>query len=260
MSQLPQTAEPSSISPPVRRPFQFRLIHLLIAMVVVSAMLAVLVPVFRMMQQEARRMASSNKLRQLGLALHNYHDTLNTFPPAYIPDANGKPMHSWRMLIAPYMESTSRYRVYSFSEPWNGPNNSKIGQETNFYFHSPLDRTTPEGMTSYVAIVGPGTSWPGGKGTKLSQITDGLSNTIMVVEISHSDIHWMEPRDLPIEELEAWLDPNHKPRLGGEIEGGFVAYADGSVHDLPRNVSVERLRALLTPAGNDNEVGRAWEE
>ena len=70
----------------------------------------------------------------------------------------------------------------------------------------------------------------------------------------------MEPRDLPIEELEAWLDPNHKQRLGGEIEGGFVAYADGSVHYLPRKVTLERLRALLTPAGNDTEVSRAWEE
>jgi prepilin-type processing-associated H-X9-DG protein len=85
-------------------------------------------------------------------------------------------------------------------------------------------------------------------------LTDGASNTLMIVEIAHSDIHWMEPRDLPVEELAAWLDPKHKPRLlGNHIEGGMVAFADGHVELLSRDVTIQRLKALATAAGNDVE-------
>ncbi len=112
------------------------------------------------------------------------------------------------------------------------------------------------GMTNYVAIVGPGTVWPGEQSAKLSDLTDGTSNTLMIVEIAHSDIHWMEPRDLPIEELAAWLDPNHKPQLlGNHIEGGMAAFADGHVELLSRDVTIERLKALATAAGSDVEKG-----
>lgn len=249
MNQLPQVAELAGVSPPLRRPFQFRLIHLLVAMGVISVMLAVLVPLYRMARAQRLRHESVMNLKMIAIGLHNYHDTFFTFPPAYQCDASGKPAHSWRVPIVPFLESGPFASNYNFAEPWNGPNNSKLS--TTFpHFRAPGDRTNSP-FTSYVAITGPGTAWPGAKGTKLAHFTDGTSNTILVVEISHSDIHWMEPRDLPIEELEVWLDPNHKPRLGGEIEGGFVAYADGSVHYLPRDVTIKELRALLSPAGND---------
>jgi hypothetical protein len=63
----------------------------------------------------------------------------------------------------------------------------------------------------------------------------------------------MEPRDLPVDELEAWLDPKHKPRLGGQIEGGLVALADGSVQFLPRDTAIEKLRALITRGGKESQ-------
>ena len=99
--------------------------------------------------------------------------------------------------------------------------------------------------------------WPDGKQVSISDITNGAFSTLMIVEIADSDIHWMEPRDLPVEELAAWLDPKHKPRLlGNHIEGGIVAYASGHVELLSRDVTIERLKALATAAGNDIEQGR----
>src|SRR6478672_5330638 len=50
------------------------------------------------------RMACSNHLKQIGIALQNYHDVYGSFPPAYVADANGRPMHSWRVLILPFAE------------------------------------------------------------------------------------------------------------------------------------------------------------
>lgn len=236
--------------PAAGRPFQFRLWHLLVAMGLVCVALAVLVPLYRMARLRAQRLESANNLHQIGIALHNYHDVWNTFPPAHVCDASGNPVHSWRVLISPFIQASSFYDRYSFAEPWNGTNNSQLANMLRGCWRAPGDPKSSV-MTSYVAIVGPGTVWPGQQSATLTSIADGTSNTIMVVEISHSDIHWMEPRDLPIEELEVWLDPNHKPRLGGEIQGGLVTLADGSVRYLPRNVTIKELRALLSPAGND---------
>lgn len=157
------------------------------------------------------------------------------------------------MLISDYLEANPFYKQYSFSEPWNGPNNSKLIGMSRL-FKCPSERSAKLDTTNYVAIVGEGTIWPGAESVRLDDITDGASETIMLVEISHSNIHWMEPRDLPIEELDEWLDPAHRPRLlGNRIEGGMVAYADGHVELLSRDVTIERLRALASRAGNDGE-------
>lgn len=242
--------------PPAERPFQFRLVHLLVALTVVGVLLALTVPAWRAAREAAIRSHCQNNLKQLVIALHNYHDTHLCFPPARYADANGKSMHSWRVLITPFLEASSFYSQYSFAEPWNGPNNAKLGGQFNWVFTCPSNGRS--GFTNYVAVVGPGTIWPEGKQAKIADVTDGISNTLMIVEIAHSDIHWMEPRDLPVEELATWLDPQHRPQLlGNHIEGGLVAYADGHVELLPRDVTIERLKALVTAAGNDVEEGKA---
>ena len=56
-----------------------------------------------------------------------YEDEHGCFPPAYVADASGRPMHSWRVLILPYLDQQQLYDQYDFSEPWNGPNNQQLG-------------------------------------------------------------------------------------------------------------------------------------
>lgn len=62
-----------------------------------------LLPATRSSPKASRRMMCSNHLKQIALALQNYHDTYGSFPPAYLADARGKPIHSWRVLILPFM-------------------------------------------------------------------------------------------------------------------------------------------------------------
>jgi hypothetical protein len=253
MSHLEKTSaahEPplAAANPP--RPFQFRLWHVLVAMGVISVALAVLVPLYR----QQLRQQSENNLKQIALGLWNYHDTWNCLPPAYSCDVNGKPMHSWRVLITPYIEQQPVFDRYNYAEPWNGPNNSKLGAEMPSVFRNPLERAGSTQYTSYVAVIGPDTMWPGSQNIDMAAVTDGTATTIMVVEISHSNVHWMEPRDLPFEELQAWRDPNHRPHLGGDIEGGYVVYADGGCKYLPRDVATDQLRKQLLI----NDRGEWW--
>src|SRR5688572_8615881 len=100
MSDVVNAAETVVPKAEPRRRFQFRLIHLLVATTIAGAALALLVPMYRVARREMLQMESQNNLKQIAIALHSYHDVYGTFPPAYECDAAGKPMHSWRVLIA----------------------------------------------------------------------------------------------------------------------------------------------------------------
>ncbi|MBM4093450.1 MAG: DUF1559 domain-containing protein, partial [Planctomycetes bacterium] len=63
----------------------------------VPILVALLLPAVQAARESARRMRCQNNLKQIGLALMNYHDTYKRFPAAYIADENGRPMHSWRV-------------------------------------------------------------------------------------------------------------------------------------------------------------------
>src|SRR6476661_8060061 len=104
----------------------FTLIELLVVIAIIAVLVALLLPAVQQAREAARRSQCKNNLKQIGLALHNYHDVNGCFPPAYIADENGKPMHSWRVLILPYLDQAALHTEYNFSEPWDGPNNSRL--------------------------------------------------------------------------------------------------------------------------------------
>ncbi len=146
-----------------------------------------------------RRPQCLNNMHNIALALHNYHSAYGSLPPPYIADASGRPMHSWRVLMLPYLDRPDLYQAYRFDEPWDGPNNSKLHNLIVDVFNCPEDHGGKKSTeTSYVAVVGPETLWPGDRAVRLDDVTDGLGNTLLVVEIANSGIHWLEPRDLHV--------------------------------------------------------------
>src|SRR5580704_3157028 len=112
----------------------------------------------------ASRTECKNHLQQLALAMHNYHDQYGSFPPAYIADKDGRPMHSWRVLLLPFLEFDSLHKQYRFDEPWNGPHNRLLAEPAPSLFHCPSD-TGAKTNTSYVVVVGPKTIFPGASST-----------------------------------------------------------------------------------------------
>lgn len=204
-----------------------------------------------------RRPPCKNNLKQIGLALHNFHEKYGRFPPAYLADDDGRPMHSWRVLILPFIDQQTLYNEYRFDEPRDGPNNRKLRDQIVDVFRCPTDHPDRKSAnatdTSYVAVVGPETMWPGSQPVRFSDVTDGMSSTLMVVEIANSGIHWMEPRDLHVRQMAPTINSKNGQGMSSKHEGGANGQlTDGSVRFFANDLPAETLKSLLTRNGGDN--------
>ncbi|MHB1036427.1 MAG: DUF1559 family PulG-like putative transporter [Pirellulales bacterium] len=194
---------------------------------------------------------SMNNLKQIMLALHNYHDTMKTFPAAAGPQPGnqkpGQPPVSWRVLILPYVEEMALYQQYRFDEPWDGPNNKKLLARMPAVFKAPGSKVAAQGKTNYLGVVGDAYAFAPDKGRRFAEFTDGTSNTIMVVEASDEKaVPWTKPEDFTPDKT--------KPIAGlvGLRQGGFLAArVDGSVVRLPAGIDAATLNALFTRAGGE---------
>jgi hypothetical protein len=200
--------------------------------------------------EPSRRMQCSNQLKQIGLALQWYHDTYGSLPPAYLADSNGKPIHSWRVLLLPFMDQKALFNKYSFDEPWNGPNNRKLHQFVMEAYRCPSrPRRQSATDTSYVVVTGPNTMWPGSKSTSFADISDGTSNTLMVVEMANSGIHWMEPRDLDMATMPLAINAPNAPSISSPHHNVALAvFVDGHTSALSKNTPAKIVELLLTIA------------
>jgi prepilin-type processing-associated H-X9-DG protein len=212
---------------------------------------ALLLPAIQAAREAARRTQCTNNLRQIALAFHNYHDAYKTFPPAYIPDENGQPMHSWRVLILPFLAEDSTYQAYDFSEPWDSPSNAAVTNRVIPAYQCASDTTGTGPTTNYMVITGPGTVFDGAKATKLSEITDGTSNTLLVVEVTATNVNWAEPVDLDASNLTVPF-PGGPLSPGSRHPGGINAVmCDGAAQFLSDTMSPAVLNALVTKDGRE---------
>lgn len=231
-----------------------------VAMVIAGAAILWLTPGIGHSPETNRRHECQYHLKHIGIALHNYHDRYGSFPPAYIADEKGRPMHSWRVLLLPFLEEGDLYKQYDFSEPWDGPNNSKLAAQIPRVYRCPSDsRSASPADTNYFAVLGDRSFWQGAKTVCMADVTDGLSNTLAVVESHGAGINWMEPRDLHILQMPAAINPLngqgicscHNQRDKGRGEFAHVLFADGSVHQLDNTTPPQTIEAMLTIAGGE---------
>jgi prepilin-type processing-associated H-X9-DG protein len=198
-----------------------------------------------------QRMACVNNLKQLALAMHLYHNDHGHFPPAYVADASGQPLLSWRVLLLPYLEEKEKFAAIKLDEPWNSPNNARVADCPRI-FQCPNDIGAKQNsqMTSYAVVTGPGTAFPGEGTTTINKMLDGTSATILIVEVANSGIHWMEPRDLNIQQMAPTINAISGQGISSKhVAGVNVAFADGHVGYLRNDLPAEELRARLTING-----------
>jgi prepilin-type processing-associated H-X9-DG protein len=208
-------------------------------------LIALLLPAVQAAREAARRAQCTNNLKQIGLAMFNYASAHDCYPPAATYDADGKPLVSWRVLLLPYLEQNSLYNQFHLDEPWDSPNNKPLADRMPNVFQCPSD-VLPAGMTAYAVIVDPRSLFTGQpQGVSIATVTDGTSNTFMVVEAA-TPIPWSKPDDLSLTSNDLMLG------MGSKHPGGLNAsMADGSVRFIKNSVSLSLLKALVTRNGNE---------
>jgi len=188
-----------------------------------------------------------NKIIQLGLSFHNYADWKGNgqLPPPFTVDENNKPLHSWRVLVLPFLDQYELFRQIRLDEPWDSAHNKQFHDKMPDIFRCPASLGNPNRDTVYCMVVGKDSvGVPDGKGITLLQIADGTSNTIWLVE-RKTPVCWMEPVD--VLQKHAYLGVNkHEFGIGSEHLGGaMVGLADGSLRFIKEGIPLDFLKTVL---------------
>jgi Protein of unknown function (DUF1559) len=227
---------------------------------VVLAILLVLVTMLAgavLRVQDAADRVSCN-LGGVVLALHSYQDNHGALPPAVLHGKDGKPLHSWRVLILPYMsiEEVELYKEVRLDEPWDSPHNLRLLERMPRSYAAPgrKARRAPSGHTFLRVFVGKGTAFEErpGRGLKMpDDFPDGTSQTLLFVEAGEP-VPWTMPEALG-------YDPDGPlPELRGPFHDLFRACtADGSYRSIRYDAPEATLRALITRNAGD-EPGDGW--
>lgn len=234
-------------------PFQFTLKGLLLFVTLMSVLCGLGVVITKPAREAANTASCiGSRMGMIAGVIGNYEAEHGHFPPASVADKSGKPMHSWRVLILPYLGYEGLYKRYNLSEPWNGPNNRRLAKEMPWEYRCPCSHPRDPLTTSYVAVIGDETLWPSNGTVRRKEITDGGVNTLMLVEVADSDIHWMEPRDMTLAEAIAGVNVDKRHGISSNHPGGSHCKDVYGLHVfLPDDTPAEVIRALLTIDGGE---------
>ncbi len=238
-------AKPSAKS----RRWWFRGAGCFLVVVAIGVLLLMLVPVRRIPRETLRRLQCTRALREIGIALHEYAKEHQGLPPAHTVDATGMPLHSWRTLILPYIDDKALFKSIDFSKSWDDPANaSAFNAPMPSVFRCPSLDSQPD-MTTYLAVVASGSCLRPGEGRALDEITDGQSRTLLLIEVSgNRAVHWMSPQDASESMVRAMTDQKEWPHANGYN----VVFCNGETTNLGANVTIDKLRAMISIAGNED--------
>ncbi len=226
----------------------FTLVEALVVVAILAVLVLFLLPNVRRSGESARRSQCKSNLKQICIALHNYHDAYGVFPPANTADANGQPLHSWRTLILPFLDQQQLFDSIDLSKPWNDPANAEA-YSTHVAIYACPSASIPADHTTCLALVGPQCALQSDQPRRITDIEDGTANTIMVVDVAEANaVHWMYPTDSANQFFLNFTDDTEL----SHARGVHVAFADGAVRFLSGQVTTETRRALTTVAGRDD--------
>lgn len=213
-----------------------------------AAMIAVvgllLLPVTRAAPEASRRSVCANNIKRIGAAILAYTEEHGALPPAYTVDALGRPLHSWRVLILPYLDQIKDTGI-DLDKPWDDPANAAALRATPDVYRCPGARVQ-EGTTTYHLVVSPGGLVRPDGSASLERLRSAEGATVLVVEGTvDRAVGWTSPFDHGAEVLASFRTGPHRGLMN-------TLQADGSV----RSVMIDRLPnevrwALVTPSADD---------
>jgi prepilin-type processing-associated H-X9-DG protein len=175
----------------------------------------------------------------------NYTSIHKVLPPAGTISPDGELLLSWRVLVLPYLGEQELYDKFKLDEPWDSPNNKPLLAQRPGVFRCPDGPPAGTDTTVYQVLTGPGTLFEMGTLIAPSAVTDGLSNTLTVVE-SNEPIPWTQPGDIK------FMPQTPIQGIGSDHPRGYnAAFADGAVRFLPTTIPPGTLEALATRNGHE---------
>lgn len=234
---------------------------------------ALILPAIQQARTAARRAQGKNQLKHIGLALHNYHDTFQSFPAASTNNETPKQGLSWMYELLPFVEQVALYNQIKpqAKQPW-GSEEIQTFTRTLVPTYVHPSEPWPEDLddypiTSFVGIGGVGEDAPFlpnghpkagvfgfNRKTRLRHIADGASNTFMVGTVNFNNGPWARGGNATVRAF------TQKPYINGDDGFGYPGYgegfmtvlmADGSIRDVYEYVSDEIIEAAATAAGGE---------
>ncbi|SFH53069.1 DUF1559 family PulG-like putative transporter [Planctomicrobium piriforme] len=221
-----------------------RWISIAVCLFVALLLFAVIAPATRQARESAGRSQVKNNLKQLGLALHNYHDVFDCFPPGATVDDSGRAHHGWFTFLLPYQASSPLYSWIDFDYPWEHPVNRDLFCRPYFY-----------------GELNPGTSWNGTKegfavnhyaanprllhrnsSVSISDITSGTSHSWAIGEAGGNFVPWAYPFNW--REFDGTVGENSDGFGLAKRNGTHMLIADGRVKFFSENISPHVAKEL----------------
>jgi len=212
---------------------------------------ALLLPAVSAQGKAVERVKGINNLKQIGIAMHNFHDVYRALPAGYSADEDGKALLSWRVHILPFVEQQALYNQFHLDEPWDSQHNKALIARMPKIYRAPGSKSE-SGLTNYLGVGGADGVFvrpaDGSRlGARFAKITDGTANTMMTVEVSDkSALIWTKPGD---------FSPNMEDPFRGLLglhPGGFQAgFVDGSVRFISDAIDIDVLKGVFTKAGGE---------
>ena len=234
----------------------------------VAVMTALLLPAVQQARSAAQRSDSKNKLKQLGLAMHNYADTHNELPMGTVENADleADERLSWLYSVLPYIDQAPLYQKIDKKSAWDSDANKQWTSIVLPVFTNPGSGDTKTATTHYIGIAGVGEDTPGLKKhnnrtgvfgydrkTRFRDITDGTSNTMCVTESSTPEKNsWAQGGKSTIRALTKKPYINGPDGIGGPFPGGLnVLLTDGSVRFVSQAIDPKLFEGLSTAQGGE---------
>jgi len=247
----------------------FTLVELMTVVAIIGVLSSLLLAAVQATREVARKMTCANNVRNLVVALQDYHATHQRFPPGQ--NFKRAAEYGWGFYLLPQLEQQSLQRQFDRTKPWDDPVNTELADTRLAIFRCPTTRLKTPGKSDYCGVMGSfeasidtsglengvmtTTTQRSPNSIRLADITDGTSNTIVIGECVDRLIttagRWVSGTNRILHDDQHGGKPQGTDLFSFHPVGAHVGYADGRVQFIPEGTSEQVISAICTRAAGD---------